>query len=148
MTTSEHPIQIANCLRCAVRLKVGPPPNPAARLLRRATKPEGLCLNCAVTEFLQNCPGVGELLKNPRCRACGKRPSGNPFDPACKCAKPDLPPIGEVIGSPHVQQIFRQVMAAGMADARWEDIDWLEVVANWDLPFPRAKRKRGRKKRE
>ena len=113
----------ANCARCGVRCRKAAG-NPEARLLAYSLSDHGFCLNCAVTEFLQNLDVIRDsmiLLKKP-------------FDPAA-------------FRLTHVQQQFFQIMAAGNADAKPTDIDWLEVEANWHLPFP-AKPKKRRKKRK
>lgn len=47
--------------------------------------------------------------------------------------------------SPHIQQQFAEIMRAGNADAMPDEIDWNAIVANWELPFPKAKRKRGKR---
>jgi hypothetical protein len=36
---------------------------------------------------------------------------------------------------PHIQAQFTEVLRAGFAQVPPEAIDWLEVVANWHLPF-------------
>ena len=133
-------IQTANCERCGVRLKVGPPPNPDARLLKRATIPSGVCVNCAATEWFKTIEPIREILDSPRCRKC-HRSKGDAYG-QCRCEKPQFSTPQEIVMLPHVQAIFAQIMAAGNADARPEEIDWLEVAANWDLPMPPKRRKK------
>jgi hypothetical protein len=43
---------------------------------------------------------------------------------------------------PHVRDQFAAVLAAGLADARPDELDWDRIIANWDLPL----RKRGRRR--
>ena len=136
-------IQTANCERCGVRLKVGPPPNDDARLLKRAKVPRGICVNCAATEWFQSIDIVRELMNNPRCRACGKR-KADTYDRhrQCACPAPRFAAPQEIVMLPQVQAIFAQILAAGNADAKPDEIDWLEVAANWDLPWPTKRRKK------
>jgi hypothetical protein len=136
-------IQIANCDRCGVRLKVGSPPNEDARLLKRATVAQGVCVNCAVTAWFQTIEPIREIMGNPRCQTCGKQKS-NEYDRhrQCTCAKPKFHTPQEIVALPHVQAIFAQILAAGNSDAKPDEIDWLEVAANWDLPMPKKRKKR------
>ncbi len=103
---------IANCARCGVRCckQSG---NDEARLLQYTTSDFGLCVNCGVTEFLQSL----DVIRTPGRGAA-------PFDP-------------QSLRLEHVQRQFTAIMSAGKADARPNEIDWLEVIANWSLPFPR-----------
>jgi len=110
---------IGYCLRCGVRCR-RQPGNPEARLLKHTTD-NGYCVNCATTRWFQ-----GLAIVNDRGR--GEKP----FDPEC-------------FRLPHVQSQFSAIMAAGNADAKPAEIDWLEVIANWHLPFPKEKRKQRRK---
>lgn len=45
---------------------------------------------------------------------------------------------------PHVQEQFRRVLEVGMSQAQYDDIDWVEVIRNWDMPFQKIKGKRKR----
>jgi hypothetical protein len=110
---------IGHCLRCGVRCKRRPG-NPEARLLKHTTS-DGYCVNCAATEFLQGLAVVND-----------RSPKDKPFDPGC-------------FRLPHVQAQFAVVLVAGNSDARPDEIDWLEIMANWDLPFPKPKRRGGKK---
>ena len=107
----------ANCMRCHVRCRTGQG-DPRARLLRIAEGPIGYCLNCAVTEWFLS------------------------VEPLCDIIKRDGI---EGLKLPHVQQQFAAVMRAGFAQATPDQIDWLEVVANWDLPFPKKKSRKSKK---
>jgi hypothetical protein len=39
------------------------------------------------------------------------------------------------------QQQFAVLMQAGRADAKPEEINWQSVHDNWELPFPKAKKR-------
>jgi len=106
-----------SCCRCGVPCHKMPG-NPEARLLRYSSDDIGYCVNCAATEFLQGLDVISY-----------RRPRDKPFDPEC-------------FHLPHVQAQFAKILAVGKANARPEEIDWLEVVANWHLPFPKMRRKR------
>jgi len=112
--------QVVACMRCGklCRKKRG---SPEARLLRYTTSDHGYCATCAAAEFLQ---GLDVITYRP--------PGREPFDPEC-------------FRLPHVQAQFSAIMVAGNADAKPEEIDWSELIANWTLPFPRKGRKRGRR---
>lgn len=95
---------MTHCQRCGRLCRSQGPAGQGARLLRKAA--EGLCPNCAVTEFLRSISPLSEILE--------KRGP-------------------EVLRSPHVQAQFALMMASGNADMRPEEIDWDAVIANWEL---------------
>lgn len=136
---------VVHCLRCNVRLKVASDRNEDARLLRHAAGPVGYCANCAVTEWLKTTEGIGDLIDRPRCQTCGRNPAAKMGEPKCTCEHPKLHSVAEILALPHVQQLVHTIMAVGHADAKPDEIDWLEVAANWSLPLTeRKKRKRKR----
>lgn len=98
-----------NCLRCGVACQVSGPRNTDAKLLRRSKEPKGLCVNCAVHEYLMNTYPVNVLLAK-------SGPKG--------------------LAYPHIQEQFAGIMRMGMADAMPDEIGWDLIVENWDLPFP------------
>jgi len=95
------------CLRCQAHVQVSEPGNSKAKMLRRSTGP-GLCVNCAVHDWLRNTYPVNLIL------ACSS-PNSLRFE--------------------HVQQQFTDIMRAGGADANPDEIDWEAIIDNWDLPF-------------
>ncbi len=106
------------CGRCKRPLKVGPPPNPEARLLKRSTVPEGFCANCAATAFLKGMPPLTGLLERMGPQA---------------------------LSNPMIQAQFAQVLRSGFADAKPVELDWEVIVATWDLPMPRRRARSGGK---
>ena len=104
-----------NCMRCGT-ICLRQAGNREARLLRKTTG-NGLCVNCCATEFLQSLDVINDPGKD--------QPA---FDPEC-------------LQLPHIQKQFAAIMSVGKADARPDEIDWLEVIANWYLPFPKKPRK-------
>jgi len=103
-------IEYCNCERCGAKLQVGPAPGPEARMLRRSKVPKGLCINCAVHNFL-----------------------GNTYPPNIQLAESGP----EILLIPHIQELFAEIMKAGFADANPDEVDWQLIVDNWDLPFPK-----------
>jgi len=96
------------CQRCGAHCKVVGPRNSKAKMLRRSKEPKGLCINCAVHDFLRNTYPVNLIL-------AGSKP--------------------EVLRFEHIQQQFTDIMRAAGADAEPDEIDWEAIIANWDLPF-------------
>lgn len=46
----------------------------------------------------------------------------------------------EALLLPHFQKQFTELMQAGKADMKPSEIDWQEVVRNWNLPMPRGRK--------
>ena len=78
-------------------------------MLRRSQEPKGLCVNCAVHDFLRNTYPCNILLAQSGSKA---------------------------LAHPHIQEQFAAIMRAGPADALPDEIDWDLIIENWDLPFP------------
>ena len=98
-----------HCLRCKVRCKVDGQRNPKAKMLRRSGEPKGLCVNCAVHDWLRNTYPVNILLAQSGPKA---------------------------LIHPHIREEFAGIMRAGMADAMPDEINWDLIIENWELPFP------------
>lgn len=98
------------CERCGARLKVNAIPGSEAKMLRRSKVPKGLCINCAVQDWLRNTYPPNILLAE----------SGP-----------------KILLYPIIQEKFADLMRAGLSDATPDEIDWQRVVENWDLPFPK-----------
>ncbi len=98
-----------NCERCGARLKVDTPRSSNAKMLRRSKEPKGLCINCAVHDWLRNTypPNIILAQSGPK-----------------------------VLLFPHIQEQFAEIMKIGFADAKPDEIVWERIVENWDLPFP------------
>lgn len=96
------------CERCGVACKVTGPQNSKAKMLRRSKEPKGLCVNCAVHDWLRNTYPVNVILAESGPKA---------------------------LVYPHVQKQFEEIMRAGMADAMPDEINWDLIIENWNLPF-------------
>ena len=97
-----------SCERCRAKCKIDPKPQSKAKLLKRGSKAKGLCVNCAVHDWFRNTYPVNLMFTtlNPK-----------------------------VLRLEHMQEQFAGIMKAGNADANPDEIDWLEIIWNWDLPF-------------
>lgn len=98
-----------HCERCKAPCKIAGPRNSDAKMLRRSKEPKGLCINCATHDWLRNTYPVNMLLAQ----------SGP-----------------KILLYPHIQEQFKAIMRAGLADAQPDEINWNLIVENWDLPFP------------
>lgn len=101
--------QGCSCGRCGAPCKVDPIPGSEARMLKRSAKPKGLCVNCAVHDLLRHLYPANLIVAR----------SG---------------PRG--LALPHMQKQFYEICRMAGTDARFEEIDWSAIIANWDLPFP------------
>ncbi|MFB0523950.1 MAG: hypothetical protein ACETVZ_00290 [Phycisphaerae bacterium] len=100
---------IIHCERCEARCKIDSLRNPDAKILRHSKEPKGLCVNCAVHDWLRNTYPPNILLAQ----------SGP-----------------KILLYPHIQKQFAEIMRSGFADAKPDEIDWERIIENWDLPFP------------
>jgi len=101
--------QKCDCSRCGARCKVDPVAGSQAKMLKRSEIPKGLCISCAVHDFLRNTYPVNLLLAQ----------SG---------------PRG--LALPHIQEQFAGIMRSRLSDAMPDEISWQAIIDNWDLPFP------------
>lgn len=99
---------IIHCERCEAPCRIAEPRNPDAKMLRRGKEPKGLCVNCAVHDWLRNTYPPNILLAQ----------SGP-----------------KVLLYSHIQEQFTGIMQAALADAQPDEINWELIVENWDLPF-------------
>jgi hypothetical protein len=97
------------CIRCGAPLQFrNPPRNPDARLLRKSATPAGYCASCAMANWLQHTEPTATIL-------AAKGPA--------------------ILLDRRVVDQMANVLAAGCADAAPQEIDWMSVVAHWDMPF-------------
>ena len=102
--------KIVKCPRCEKRCVGEATQRPESRPFQKSLK--GMCLECTVSAFFQDenqDVGIGFALPK------------------------DFPPDG--LRLPHIQDQIRRVLAAGMCEASFDEIDWDEIIANWHLPF-------------
>ncbi len=95
------------CQRCGARCKASGQGKPKAKMLRWS-KSTGLCVNCAVHDWLRNTYPPNLILAQ----------SGP-----------------KVLMFPHIQEQFTEIMKISFADAKADEIDWQKIVDNWELPF-------------
>lgn len=99
---------LTNCQRCGVLCQVEGSRNPEAKMLRRSKEPKGICVNCAVHDWLRNTYPCNMLLAQAGPKS---------------------------LAYPHIQEQFAGLMRAGMSDAIPDEISWDLIIENWDLPF-------------
>ena len=109
-----HFSQAIHCVRCGVPCQIEGPGNPDAKMLRRATVP-GMCVNCAVHDWLRNSYPINMMLARAG-------------------------PVN--LQYTHIQEQFAGIMKVGMADAMPDEIDWDLIIKNWDLPFKHPVKRR------
>lgn len=100
--------QACCCQRCGVKCKIDPVPGSKATMLKRGNTPKGLCINCAVHDQLRHLYPANLLLAR-------SGPKG--------------------LALPHIQRQLFAICQISGTDARFEEIDWQAIIANWDLPF-------------
>lgn len=98
-----------HCERCGADCKVGASPNSKAKMLRYSKEPKGLCVNCAVHDWLRNTYPVNIQLAQYGSKG---------------------------LEHPQIQQLFTEIMQSNFADAKPDEINWQLIIENWDLPFP------------
>jgi hypothetical protein len=102
-----------SCTRCGQALQFTGNRNPNARLLRRSAVPVGYCAACAMANFLQHTEPINMVIARR--------------GPSC-------------LLEPGVVDQMARMLEAGCADAKPQEIDWVSVVINWDLPFTETRK--------
>ncbi|MBA7487091.1 hypothetical protein ES707_22653 [subsurface metagenome] len=97
------------CGRCGASCKIDPIAGSQAKMLKRGKVPKGLCLNCAVHDWLRNTYPVNLLLARSGPKSLALH---------------------------HIQKQFEGIMKSQCSDAMPDEIDWQAIIDNWDLPFP------------
>jgi hypothetical protein len=100
---------ICHCQRCGARCQVTGPGNPNAKMLRRSKVPKGLCVNCALHDWLRHTYPVNTLLEDGGAR---------------------------LLNYEHVRQLIYEIMKHQLADACLAEINWNLLSENWELPWP------------
>lgn len=103
------------CSRCGCPCVVGPAGAPDAQIIRRATKPGGVCAACALTGWLKRGP-----LRETLDRAIDRTGVA-------------------IFEFPAVRAEIERLMRGAKSDATPEEIDWDALVANWNLPAPKTR---------
>jgi len=98
-----------NCGRCGARCKVNPVAGSRAKMLKRGSDTKGLCVNCAVHNWLRNTYPVNIILAQSGPRS---------------------------LALPHIQEQFAGIMKSQCSDAVPDEIGWQAIIDNWNLPFP------------
>lgn len=121
------------CLRCKKPCRTGTP-DPKARAIRHSST-TGFCPACMITKFLLSLEPVRDVIEGTPQR--GSEASG-----VIVPARPGKGP--EVLFDGPYLNTLRPVIAGVLAHTQLleGDIDWIEVVGNWGMPWPRSRRHR------
>lgn len=95
-----------NCERCGATCRVEPLKSSKAKMLRHSNK--GLCVNCAVHDWLRNTYPINMQLAE----------SGP-----------------GILVHPQMRELFADIMRTAGSDASSDEINWNLIIENWDLPF-------------
>lgn len=114
--------KLTTCNRCNVRLQIATERVEDARPIRKSLTARGYCPNCAITELIKGTEPLCDLVSD-------KPPLRGP-------PHAGMGHFPEAFRLPHIQEQFERVLRAGNCEAVGQ-IDWDEVIANWELPFPR-----------
>ena len=101
--------QRCNCQRCGALVKVDPLDGSKAKMLKRSKDVKGLCINCAVHDWLRNTYPLNLLLAKAGPRG---------------------------LALTHIQEEFAGIMKLQISDAVPDEIGWQAIIDNWELPFP------------
>ena len=114
-----------NCRRCHRPCQTGTP-DPKARAIIAATE-RGLCSNCMITWFLLSIEPIANLI------------NGSPARGGIVAAREGKGP--EIFLNPQWREsVLRPVLRGVLAHTQMpeDSINWIEVVGNWGLPFPKG----------
>jgi len=131
MNQLELPGAPAQCLRCGAACRTGRP-DPKARAIRVAAN-AGFCANCIVTKFLLSIESIAEFINGAPAR--GSKRAGLIIRERSGVGPEiflDRDWRHKTFG-PHVVLILAHTQLPP------EQIDWIEVVGNWGLPWPKGR---------
>ncbi len=119
------------CLRCGRLCRPGTP-DPKARAIRHAAA--GFCPNCMITKFLLSIEAIKEMIDGTPSRVGPATQTGVKYRPA----RPGLGP--EILFVPDGQPVRDQIaVILKHTQMRADEIDYIEVVGNWGLPWPKGR---------
>ena len=126
----ELPGTLTACLRCGVPCRTGTPDSEARAI--RESNTVGFCSNCVVTNFLLSVESIAELINGHPRRGSH---AGGLIVPGRAGLGPEIflnRAWRERAFGPQMQAICRYTQL----DAK--RINWIEVVGNWGLPWPKG----------
>ena len=115
---------LTHCLRCNRPCQTGTP-DPKARAMRRSAT-TGFCPDCIVTWFILSIEPMRMVIEGTPQRGSAEAGLIVP-------ARPGLGP--ECLLGEHIQKTWAPVLAP--TQIRPDEINWINVVSNWGLPFPK-----------
>lgn len=140
----DEPAPVKNCVRCHIRCRTVAKRNDAAQVFVKGTVQTGrFCTNCLVVDFYKNFElGPSSSLGKHYFDKSLPRPDWD-------SRGPDRRFDPEYLLQPHLRKQFESMLFAAQshygAELTSDQIDWDEVVANWDLPFPETPKRKGSK---
>lgn len=99
----------AVCERCGALCIIDPVEGSKAKILKRSSKHKGLCIGCAVHDTLRHLYPANLILARSGPKA---------------------------FMLPEMQRMFYDIVQSASTDAAYEEIDWMAMIRNWELPFP------------
>jgi hypothetical protein len=121
--------QIVNCLRCGTPCRTGTP-DPTKRAILAAAK-EGFCSNCMIEHFLLSIEPIANII------------NGTPSRGHKEFLVPGRPGRGPelFLDAEWRERVLRPVLRGVLAFTQMpeDSINWIEVVGNWGLPWPKGK---------
>ena len=108
-----------HCRRCGAKCQTGTPEK--ARAIRRSAG-EGFCPNCMITFFLLSIEPIRDIIE------------GTPARGSLVPARPGKGP--EILLAAHIRQGWAHLLSH--TQLRPDEINWVEVVGNWYLPWPKG----------
>ncbi len=119
--SSDLPMTVP-CLRCGRVCRPGTP-DPKARAIRQAGA--GFCPNCMITKFLLSIEPIRDLIE------------GTPARGDLVKARPGRGP--EILFGLEGVAAKKHAVVLTHTQMRESEIDWIEVVGNWGLPWPKGR---------
>lgn len=129
---SELPLTV-KCLRCDTLCRPGTP-DPKARAIRHAS--EGFCPNCMITKFLLSIEPVRDLIEGTESKVGPANLEKGTIQ--YRPARAGLGP--EILFGPEGSAVRKQIaVILTHTQMRADEIDYIEVVGNWYLPWPEGR---------
>lgn len=121
---NELPLQ-TKCLRCQRPCRTGTP-DPKARAIRHSST-TGFCPDCMITKFLLSIEAVRNVIE------------GTPERGELVKSRPGLGP--EIFLGDYRTKTLKPILDAILAHTqmREDEINWIEVVGNWGMPWPKGR---------
>lgn len=113
-------------MRCNAKCRIGTP-DPTKRAIVAATE-KGFCSNCMITHFLLGIEAIRDSIEGS--------PARGGVVPAREGLGPEI-----FLNSQWREKVLRPILKGVLAHTQMpeDSINWIEVVGNWGLPWPKGK---------